>query len=134
VVLPHQIKWRLHKYNFWVVGCLLDSFVLVVRVIKMHVKVGTCINLNLAGRLALSCNPSYLGGQSSGMVWGGKIYLRQRIGFQGRTMASFRLWAARVPGSLYEETKPEDTSLLHHYSWARVRDLCLSTNMGRPCS
>jgi hypothetical protein len=47
------------------------------------------------GDLALSCNPSYLEGQSSGMVWGGKIYLRQRMVFQDSTTAAFRMWAAR---------------------------------------
>jgi hypothetical protein len=40
------------------------------------------------GDLALSCNPSYLGGQSSGMVCGGKVSARQPTTFEVRTNAA----------------------------------------------
>ena len=37
--------------------------------------------------LALSCNPSYLGGKNWGMAWSGRTHTTRRIGFCCRTMA-----------------------------------------------
>jgi hypothetical protein len=76
--------------------------------------------------MALSCNPSYLGGQSSGMVWGGKVSARQPKNFEVRTKAAD------------EKKQPSRTSKLCDDNKLGILPLSKGsstpTNTARPCS
>jgi hypothetical protein len=79
------------------------------------------------GDLALSCNPSYLGGQSSGMVWSGMISVRHRIDFHVRTKASYQMQLVCGAWKSAWGYNPEDSPL-------QPPDLKTPTNIAKPCS
>jgi hypothetical protein len=76
------------------------------------------------GDLALSCNPSYLGGQSSGMAWGGHTASGLRIDFEVRIKGFFN---PKRPWSQYEEIQPGK-----HYLYGSPRWFKLETPPTQP--
>jgi hypothetical protein len=83
------------------------------------------------GDLALSCNPSYLGGQSSGMAWGGHTSPGRRIDFWVRINGfCYSKWPWCCPEA-YVKKLGLDTLPLRLSKMVTVRD---STNTVRPCS